>query len=945
MRRRDVLAGAAASVLGASSSSGQLLTDTFRLTDRQFSTTSSTLFTATDGAGNPLSVQADAINHWPDGSVRWMEIRGYTSRSIAGNGSDTIKYGIGGSTITTRVLNNTTGAAIPAGAAIRHGIGFRQGDIPGGTMFNNVPCKMPAQLLTDLTAFAGAQDLNIELSAMASCSGASNVYTTGTWTAHFNTLAGGPYVQQVNMGSCCMGFRAWGQLTNTVTGAKHAHIHIAFYVWLWLNPTTGAIRDVEYIVYLHNSLLTQSTDGTLYSTFKPDRYNYNPALKNGGIVIVNNSDPTMVLHAGSPGVVGGHHPRSGWFTARADGKTRWINGTVEAPNLHISLDPMQANPQTVVTARDYLTSTGLLPRYDAAATDIPIPIPVGTVSYAPMVKGVIEQFFDDWNTGVAFNAGGNGVRIALLTGDQIFNFYTQTPGTAQNNRITSLGFMTFPAMYLDTNGRVPNILNADLPGLTPHTNHSIWDCTPNTEQGTDPTGNVATAQGNWVLNADTTHWPNLSYYTYLMEGGAHHRDCVITQSFNASKWWYQDCEYNASVRGFGTNLGQNRAPTYAGTKWYGNSCCNWSSEREEAWNFREAIFPPAVLPDALADGTVFSETTQFKTCVANTCGYVAAVINGAMQAGQIALGAQFYYGGFLGSLTVPLPPGDSAEEPWFQSGYIAQVWARAYLLHHNEPTISANITTMVNFQRTFGEQFLANKSALLVGSQDLGLRYGIGTSATWRSWANVGVWMNSTNFGGNYVVANFLDTVTGWVTFTVDTNPGADSGGWFPIPVDPGMKICFSRDFFAISGNSPPSPFTVETVNYRIVTVDLPNKRVKLCLDTDGTNTVLIPGSIVRTVPTMVIALAPASGAPVTYTDNSAVPPVARSFNGDGGPGAQISGQLLAIRAYRACFDTAASATADAAIAAQIVAGAGGSGVVPPRSFFATSPMSWIKYP
>ncbi len=896
-------------------------------------------FSITDGAGNTPIFQIDAVNHWPDGSVRWCEARGYTARIINLNGSDKLSYGLAGAPVTSRVLNEISGIPIPVGVSFRHGLAFRPGDIPANTTFNNAlpGGKTPSQLLTDLQSFAGAQDLNIELSAMASASGASNVYTTGTWTAHFNTLAAGLYVQQVNKGPCCMGFRVWGQLSNG--SINHAHIHVVFYVWLWLDASTGAIRDVEYIVYPHNSLLTQSTDGTLYSSFPPDRYNYTPTLKNGSTVIT-----AMTLHTGSVGVVGGHHPRSGWFTARTDGKPMWINGTVEATNLHVSLDPIQANPQTVVTARDYLTSTGLLPRYDAAATDCPITPAPGTQTYSPMIKGVWENTFHDWQSGEALNAGGNGLRIALIPGDMIYNFYVQTPGTAQNNRITALGFMTFPGRFLDTNGRVPNILNADLTGLTPHTNHSIWDCTPSTEQGSDPSANNPTVCGGWTLSADTTHYPNFSYYHYLMEGGAHHRDCVISQSFD-TKWWYQDCEYNSGVRGFGTNLGQNRAPTYAGTKWYGNSCCNWSSEREEAWNFREIVLPAAVLPDALADGTAFPETTQFKTCIAHTCGYAAAVISGAMQAGQIALGAQFFYGGFAGSLTVPLPPGDSAEEPWFQSGYIAQVFARAYLLHHDDPAVNANLTTMVNFQRKFGEQFLANKSALLVGSQDLGLRYGIGTSTTWRSWANVGVWMDSTNMGGNYVVANFLDTVAGWITFTVDTNAGADSGGWFPIPVDPGMRLCFSTDFFGTSHNPPPSPFIEETANYRIVTVDLPNKRVKLCLDTDGTNTVLIPSTIVRTVPTMVIALSPASGTPLTYTDNSAVPPAARSFNGDPGPGAQISGQLLAVRAYRACFDTAASAAADAAIAAQIVAGAGGSGVTPPRSFFGTSPMSWIKYP
>jgi len=56
-----------------------------------------------------------------------------------------------------------------------------------------------------------------------------------------------------------------------------------------------------------------------------------------------------------------------------------------------------------------------------------------------------------------------------------------------------------------------------------------------------------------------------------------------------------------------------------------------------------------------------------------------------------------------------------------------------------------------------------------------------------------------------------------------------------------------------------------------------------------------------------------------------------------------VSGQLLAIRAYRACFDTSASATADSRIAARIINAM--SGGVWNRSFFSTSPMSWIKLP
>ena len=155
-------------------------------------------------AATPLSVQADAVNHWPDGSVRWCEVRGYTAQSINPGGTDTLSL-------------------------VRSAAPFTN-TLPNG--------KTPAQLLSDLQSFGGGQDLNIELSSMASATGlTNNVYTSGTWTAHFNTLAAGPYLQQVNMGPCCMGFRAWGQLDNGA-GQNHAHIHVTFYVWLWLDPST-----------------------------------------------------------------------------------------------------------------------------------------------------------------------------------------------------------------------------------------------------------------------------------------------------------------------------------------------------------------------------------------------------------------------------------------------------------------------------------------------------------------------------------------------------------------------------------------------------------------------------------------------------------------------------------------------------------------------------------
>jgi hypothetical protein len=177
-----------------------------------------TSFDGIDNSGNILTIQADALNNWPDGSLRWCEVRGYTAQAIRSGGTDTLS--------------------------------FVRSTLPFNNALPNV--KTPGQLLLDLKSFPGAEDLTIECGAVTSATGTSTQYSDGrNWAAHFNDLAAGPYVQQVNKGPCCMGFRAWGQPTATTGSAdKHAHLHVAFYVWLWLNPQTGAIRDVEYIGYL-----------------------------------------------------------------------------------------------------------------------------------------------------------------------------------------------------------------------------------------------------------------------------------------------------------------------------------------------------------------------------------------------------------------------------------------------------------------------------------------------------------------------------------------------------------------------------------------------------------------------------------------------------------------------------------------------------------------------
>jgi hypothetical protein len=62
----------------------------FSFSLRQGHVPSSTPISLKDSGGNVRLAQVDAINYWPDGSVRWCEVRGYTARAIEVRSKDTI---------------------------------------------------------------------------------------------------------------------------------------------------------------------------------------------------------------------------------------------------------------------------------------------------------------------------------------------------------------------------------------------------------------------------------------------------------------------------------------------------------------------------------------------------------------------------------------------------------------------------------------------------------------------------------------------------------------------------------------------------------------------------------------------------------------------------------------------------------------------------------------
>jgi len=840
-----------------------------------------------DGADNALTAQFDAINYWPNGSVRYCEVRGYTARSIAAGGHDTISV-----SSVVGPFNNT---------------------LPGG--------KTPSQLLTDLTVFSGAQDLIIECDSMASASGASNVYTTGNWLAHFNTLLSGSYVQQINKGRCCMGFRAWGQLTNG--SINHVHIHVAVYVWLWLNTSTGAIRDVEYLVYLHNSLLNKSTDGTSYLTFVPDRYNYNPVLKNGATVIVNNSDPSMLLHVGSPSTIGGHSLRGGWFTARNDGKPRWIAGTVEAQNLLVTCDPVQSNPQSTATSRSYLLSTGLIPKYDLTTNATDPPSGLTPILYAPMVKGFwTNEVFSDWDTQVNINQGGSHPHIGMIPDWNVRDLLLQTKTTAQNHRISALGWATAPAMNLDTNGRVPNFRNIDYTGMTPNQpltyNNGFW--WNNFVLG--PTDILA--YGDWVGITDTTHYPSGAYYTYLMEGGAHNRDVVLMGATEALMCRVPDFALlqaayggwppppNGNSGGPSVNA-DDRTPLIGSTRYYGNVIVSVST-RNNAWALRELVFAAGILPAALADGTAFGEAAYFKDCLKDTMNYGAEYVSTVLSANEVNNGFwhfdAFNGGSGLNSIMISQT---GTSDPWMQS-YHAEAFARAKLIHGNEPSFGAACTTMCTFHARYFTGGMNTNCSILASAQSINLKNGGGNTTFKADWGHVGTFVfqvSAPDGGGIYMFANFSDTSTGWITLTTASgNPS-----WPECPFGVGATLIFTSDYFnGLAGGTPaPSPFVMETQTYYVVAAEPANSRIKVSTTSGGT--AVIPNSTATTVLWNILNI---TSCPATYVpfDNATV---TAAYLGYGGADANMANLLRAIRTFRTAGpDTVALQAADATATARI---------------------------
>jgi hypothetical protein len=478
-------------------------------------------------------------------------------------------------------------------------------------------------------------------------------------------------------------------------------------------------------------------------------------------------------------------------------------------------------------------------------------------------------------------------------------------------------------MYLDTNGRVPNLnvttytgMTAPQPGTFTQADYCShyyrYNITPSTEC---LLGNNF-AYGNWSSGVaeDTSHWANGAYYTYVIEGGRHNLDAVM---MGAHFVLISNCADPSVYPGGGYPVGVgstlvDRTPIVGGTTYYGNVAANTLAPRCEAWAWREIVFAAAVCPATLADGTVFGEGQYFKDCVKASAQYAAALIANVLSANQVNNGFwDFYQGDAITGLPGIYSSGSS--DPWMQS-YLAAALARTKILHGGESFSSAINSVVSCHQRYIAGVLSGNFCTFLSSTQTLQCRNGYGVNTFKPDWSHILKWVGSAIWS----FASFLDTATGWINLygsdaTTPEWPGVN------VPFGVGAIVGFTQDYFGnpaagtgatgLPQNAPPSPFVAETAMYYVVAADTANFRIQVSATPNGS--VIIPSATQTNVLFGVYDLA---SCPATYTPAGGS---SLAYIGFQGGGNMIDLQLAA-RSYRLAGDSSALQTADANATARL---------------------------
>jgi hypothetical protein len=464
-------------------------------------------------------------------------------------------------------------------------------------------------------------------------------------------------------------------------------------------------------------------------------------------------------------------------------------------------------------------------------------------------------------------------------------------------------------MYLDVNGRIPNLRNQPYTGMTtaqPAT-YCMGEGQSNRDQGvtlsTESGLQAAYSYGNWGGGFEnTTHWPSGAYYTYLMEGGAHHRDIVLMAAHFAIM---SKAPGNPPPSGY-----TKRDPLLGDTQYYGNVMCSTLANRDEAWAFRELVFAATVAPATLADGMTFDEGAYFKDLVKGNSSYAAAMIKTVLSANEVNNGFWHFTYNNRDNTASMSSSSSGSSDPWMVS-YIGEAWARGKLLHGGEAW-GAQLTTMCNMQRNYFAGYLSGSTCTyLCGAQTINIKTGIGATPFKSSWAAVGKFPTpaySAPYADVWMLANFIDTSEGWIALQHAHSP--TTPGFPECPFDVGASLFFTQDYFSntIDAATPnpiaPSPFTMEQVYY-VVASDPTNSRIKVSSTRGGR--VVIPTSTVSGVLWCVVDT---SSCPATFVPSD-FPTISLAYLTFNSPDGRMADMLRAIRTYRTAVDNPALQTAE----------------------------------
>lgn len=661
---------------------------------------SGSILSVVDAANNPITFQTAGMRRvWPDGSLKWCEVRCLTARSIAASGSETL-------TISKAAGTWTALDALPASLTV-------------------------ANVLTAVQSFTGAQDLSTNLAVINDGEGIVDANTTGNWPSHFNTAAAGSKVQIINSGPCCLGIWAFDDLGNPVLSTH-------WLVWIWLNPSTGAITDVEYMPRTNNGY---DTVPTIYG-----RFNYTYTVKNQSTTLRTISSPgsaspflDITSHSISGGVdtcttatphgltngqainidtiyghtpssqgtveditpitvinattfsfataasswtggavigLGGHGEWRSWWDAQTNGHTWWVSGN--SIQYGVTLDS---------TAYAYLVSTGLIPALDQRLSAIMPASGYEGTTYAPFSNGVYGNMFNHkgWD-----NAGASPW-LGLLPLWAAQSFIMQPSGYDLNTdaaRCDCLASMMFPNTILDNakNGKFPNLAVGTFTGLGTAKTLMYWgrgNTSRNLITFNYSYANAAAGTDNWSAPGhdvlDTSHWPSRCYYTFLMEGGWQHMECLMADANNTIGMKCSSTSIDSATPVRQRHLGYYDT---TGTLYNGVLIGNGVG-RIDAWSLRTVMWAEAILPDTLADGTAFGERSYFTFFLQNTAQWIHDYLTTYISANAKAIGAWYQ---------IMAPNAETFDVPWMM-GYLAMVAPQWYKLAKYE-SWAANVATL-----------------------------------------------------------------------------------------------------------------------------------------------------------------------------------------------------------------------------------------------------------